>query len=127
MSSPPYITWETHDSLADEAIRLLDEIMRSNGKVKRGVNETTKSVERGSAKLVYIARDVDPPEIVMHLPHLCEEKGIPYLFVPSKKELGKAAGIERPASSVAVVDAGEAVSRLEKIIQMIKEFRLTKK
>ncbi|MHA1665614.1 MAG: 50S ribosomal protein L7Ae [Candidatus Njordarchaeales archaeon] len=127
MSSPPYITWETPDSLADEAIRLLDEIMRSNGKVKRGVNETTKSVERGSAKLVYIARDVNPPEIVMHLPHLCEEKGIPYLFVPSKKELGKAAGIERPASSVAVVDAGEAMSRLERIIQMIKEFRLTKK
>ncbi|MHA1615731.1 MAG: 50S ribosomal protein L7Ae [Candidatus Njordarchaeales archaeon] len=127
MSLPPYVTWETPKELAEEALKLLEEVRKEGGKVRKGVNETTKAVERGQAKLVYIAMDVNPPEIVMHLPPLCEERGVPYLFVPSKAELGKAAGIERPASSAAIVEPGRVAERLQRIIQKIRELRLTKK
>ena len=126
MSLPPYATWNTPEELAKEALKLLEDIRNTGGQIKKGVNETTKAVERGQAKLVYIALDVSPPEIVFHLPPLCDERDIPYLFVPSKEELGKAAGIERPASSAAVVDPGEKSEELNKIIQKIKEARLSK-
>jgi len=127
MSTPPYVTWETPAELAEEALKLIEEVRDSGGKVRKGVNETTKAIERGQAKLVYIAMDVNPPEIVMHLPPLCEERRIPYLFVPSKAELGKAAGIERPASSAAIIDAGEVEGKLQKIIQKIRELKLASK
>jgi large subunit ribosomal protein L7Ae len=92
------------------------ETARETGKIKKGVNETTKAVERGIAKLVVIAEDVDPPEIVMHFQPLCEEKKVSLKKVPSKLELGRAAGLDVVTASVAVVDAGEAKKKLENII-----------
>ena len=59
----------------------------STGKIRRGTNETTKAIERGIAKLVIIAEDVTPPEVVAHLPLLCEEKKIPFIFVPTKEDV----------------------------------------
>ncbi|MEM2220012.1 MAG: ribosomal L7Ae/L30e/S12e/Gadd45 family protein, partial [Candidatus Korarchaeum sp.] len=90
---------------------------------RKGVNETTKAVERGEALFVVIAEDVNPPEIVAHLPLLCEDKGIPYAYVPSKGDLGKAAGLEVSASSIAVVDAGQAKSLLEALKDKVKEIK----
>ncbi|NIO22350.1 MAG: 50S ribosomal protein L7ae, partial [Candidatus Aenigmarchaeota archaeon] len=60
------------------------------------------------AKLVYIAKDVDPPEIVAHLPLLSQEKEVPHVYVPTKQLLGQVCGIEVPSASVAVVEGGEA-------------------
>ena len=101
-------------SKAYEAI----EIAKNTGKIKKGVNETTKIVDRGQAKLVVIAKDVTPKEILMHLPALCEEKKVPLVIVPSKTDLGAAAGIELGTSAVAVVkegDAKELIKELEKV------------
>ncbi len=84
------------------------ETARATGKIRKGVNEATKSVERGEAKLVVAAEDVSPPEIIMHLPILCEEKKIPFAKVNSKLELGRAAGLDVPTAAIAVADAGEA-------------------
>ena len=81
---------------------------RKTGKIEKGINEVTKAVERGTAKLVVVAKDVQPPEIIQHLPLLCKEKNIPCEEVDSKEKLGIAAGIKVPASSVAVIDLGEA-------------------
>ena len=69
-------------------------------------NEVTKAIELGTAKLVVYAADVNPKEIVAHLPVLCKEKGIPCAEVDSKQKLGVAAGILVSAASIAVVDAG---------------------
>lgn len=97
---------------------------RKNGKIKIGVNETTKAVERGVAKLVVIAKDVEPQEIVMHLPLICREKKIAFSFAKSKKELGEKAGIEIATASIAVVDEGEAKKELQdlqkKLLEMAK-------
>ena len=81
---------------------------RKTGKVDKGVNEVTKAVELGVAKLVVYASDVEPKEIVAHLSGLCKEKGIPCHEVDSKQKLGIAVGIGVKASAVAVINSGEA-------------------
>ncbi len=86
---------------------------RKTGKVDKGANETTKAIERGVAKFVVYAADVDPKEIVQHIPVLCKEKGIPCVEVDSKQKLGVAAGIAVACSSVAIVEPGEAQADIE--------------
>ncbi len=89
------------------------ETARETGKIRKGVNEVTKSMERGEAKAVVYADDVSPKEIVLHLPVLGNEKKIPVMTVPTKLELGRAAGIDVGTSAVAIVDAGEAKKDLK--------------
>ncbi|MEM3422580.1 MAG: 50S ribosomal protein L7Ae [Candidatus Bilamarchaeaceae archaeon] len=94
-------------------------VAKESGKVKKGINETTKAVERKTAQMVVIATDITPEEIAIHLPVLCKEKGIPYAFVPSKTELGKAVGIGVPTAAVAVENAGGATEKLQDIIKKL--------
>jgi len=65
--------FEIPKDLVDKVLQAL-EVAKNTGKIKKGTNETTKAIERGKTKLVVIANDVEPKEIVMHLPVLCEEK-----------------------------------------------------
>jgi large subunit ribosomal protein L7Ae len=81
---------------------------RKTGKVEKGTNEVTKAIERGTAKLVVYAADVEPKEIIQHIPALCKEKGIPCQEVDSRQKLGIAVGIQVPCSSIAVIEAGES-------------------
>ena len=81
---------------------------KKTGKIEKGTNEVTKAIERGTAKLVVYAVDVDPKEIIQHLPLLCKEKNILCKEVDNKQKLGIAVGISVAASSVAVIDAGDA-------------------
>ena len=97
------------------------EVAKATGKIKKGSNEVTKSVEKGVAKLVIIAQNVNPPEITMHLPILAKEKGVPYVFVPSKEELGAAAGINVPAASIAIIDEGDGKDILKNLIKNLSE------
>jgi len=78
------------------------------GKVDKGVNEVTKAVERGNAKLVVVASDVDPKELTQHIPILCKEKEIKCVEADSREKLGISVGINRPTAAVAVIEAGEA-------------------
>ena len=91
------------------------EVAKKTGKIKKGTNEVTKAIERGEAKLVAYAKDVNPPEVTMHIPLLCEEKGISCVEVPSKEELGVAAGIGVPKVSVAVTEEGEAAKLVKEV------------
>ena len=86
---------------------------RKTGKIEKGTNEVTKAIERGTAKLVY-AVDVEPKEIVQHLPVLCKEKKIPCAEADNKNKLGLAAGLSVAASSVAIINAGDADKDLAK-------------
>ncbi len=90
---------------------------RKTGKVEKGTNEVTKAIERGTAKLVVYASDVEPKEIVQHLPVLCKEKKILCREVESKQKLGIAAGLPVSASSLAVIESGDA----EKEISALKK------
>ena len=122
MSKPFYVKFEVPPELAEKAYEALRKA-RERGKIKKGTNETTKAVERGLAKLVLIAEDVDPPEVVAHLPLLCEEKKIPYVYVPSKKRLGESAGIEVAAASACIIDPGDAKDLVDEIIKAVEELK----
>ena len=91
------------------------EVAKATGKIKKGSNEVTKALERGQAKLVVVAKDVQPAEIIMHLPLLAKEKGVPCVEVPSKEQLGAAAGLPLGTGAIAIVVEGEA----KKLIQAI--------
>ena len=81
---------------------------KRTGKIEKGTNEVTKAIERGTAKFVVYAGDVEPKEIIQHIPLLCKEKKIPCQEVDSKQKLGIAVGLPVSASSVAVIESGEA-------------------
>jgi len=91
------------------------ELAKKTGKIKKGTNEVTKVVERGIAKLVIVANDTNPKEILMHLPLLCKEKNIPFVVVPSREDLGSAAGLSVPTSSVAIIKEGESKDLIKEL------------
>jgi large subunit ribosomal protein L7Ae len=122
MSRPFYVKFEIPKEVADAAYEAL-QIANNTGSVRKGTNETTKAVERGQAKLVVIAEDVDPPEVVAHLPLLCEEHKIPYIFVPNKRKLGTSAGIDVPAASACISEVGDAVGLIKEISSRIEELK----
>ena len=93
------------------------ELAKKTGKIKKGTNEVTKIIEKSLAKLVVIAKDVKPQEIIMHIPLLCEEKGIPCVEVPKKEELGAAAGLTLATASIAITQEGEAKNMIKQIIE----------
>jgi len=92
-----------------------------SGKIKIGINEVTKTIERNIAKLVIIAEDISPAELIMHVPVICKEKSIPFTYVSTKEELGKIVGISAKASSVAITDEGVAKKEFSALINKIEE------
>ncbi len=119
---PAFVKFQVSKELAEKVYEAV-EIAKDSGKLHRGVNETTKEVERGNAKLVIMAEDVTPEEILMHIPVLCEEKKIPYVSVPSKMELGKASGIEVPTSSLAISEVGDAKNLIADIAKETEDLK----
>jgi large subunit ribosomal protein L7Ae len=122
MSKPFYVKYEVPKELADAAYEAL-QISSKTGSVRKGTNETTKAIERAQAKLVIIAEDVDPPEVVAHLPLLCDERKIPYIFVPTREQIGKALGIDVPAAAACIAKEGEAAGLLKEIVTRIEQIK----
>ncbi len=122
MSKPFYVKYETPKEIIDAAYEAL-QIASKTGVVRKGTNEATKAVERAQAKLVIIAEDVDPPEVIAHLPLLCDERKIPYVFVPSKDKLGTAIGIDVPSASACVIKEGDATGLIKEIITRIEQMK----
>jgi large subunit ribosomal protein L7Ae len=94
---------------------------RKTGKIEKGTNEVTKSIERGTAKLVVYAADVSPKEIIQHLPILCIEKNIPCVEADKKEKLGISVGVGVSCASVCVINPGEAEKDLESFIKQQKK------
>ncbi|MBW3582422.1 MAG: 50S ribosomal protein L7Ae [Euryarchaeota archaeon] len=113
-----FVRFEIPEELAKQTYDVVEKA-KDTGKVSKGTNEVTKQVERGAAKLVVMAEDVTPEEILAHIPLLCEEKGITYSYVPSKSELGQSAGLSVGTAAVAVLDAGASGETLEDLVKKI--------
>ena len=96
------------------------EKLQGKGKIKIGINEVTKAIERGTAKLVLIADDVTPKELIIHLPIIAKEKGIPILNIPTREELGKTSGLNVGTSAIAIIDAGEQKTEIQELAKKIK-------
>jgi len=78
--------------LADTELgtRIMDLVQQAASlkQIKKGANEATKTLNRGISELIIMAADAEPLEILLHLPLLCEDKNVPYVFIGSKSELG---------------------------------------
>ena len=118
MGKSIYVLFDMPKDLYEKTYEIV-EIARDSGKLRKGSNEVTKLIERGQAKFVVMSEDIQPEEILAHIPPLCDEKGIPYSYVPSKQELGSAAGLDVPTASVAVIDAGKARVLIENIAKKL--------
>merc|ERR1712153_105013 len=70
--------------------------------LRKGANEATKALNRGISEFVVMGADTEPLEILLHLPLLCEDKNVPYVFVPVKQALGRACGVSRPVIACSV-------------------------
>lgn len=101
-----YVDVEIPEKLQTKTLDLLKSVVQSEGSLRKGMNETTKAIERGKAQLVVIAGDITPAEIVMHLPAIAAEKKVPYLFINKRTDLGKAAGLSIPCSALAITRLG---------------------
>ncbi|MAF50988.1 MAG: 50S ribosomal protein L7ae [Nanoarchaeota archaeon] len=106
--------YEITKEISEKALEAI-ELARKSGKLKKGTNEVTKAIERSVAKLVVVAQDTQPEEVIMHLPALCEEKNVPCIGVTAKLELGAAAGLSVPCSGVVITEEGEAKDLIKEI------------
>ncbi len=110
---------ELQPEQTEELLRII-EVVKQNGKLKKGTNEVTKAAERASAKVIIVANDVSPAEIVMHIPLICEEKNIACFAGGSKEELGTAAGLSVGTTAVAITDEGNAKDDLKKFLDSVQ-------
>ncbi|GAA5900542.1 RNA binding protein SNU13 [Sporobolomyces salmoneus] len=107
--------------LADSALTnsILDLVQQASHykQLKKGANEATKTLNRGICEFIIMTADTEPIEILLHLPLLCEDKNVPYVFVPSKTALGRACGVSRPviAASITTNEARELRAQIDTI------------
>ena len=120
-----YVKFKVSDDLKKEILRTLESIADTrDSKIRIGMNETTKSIERKNAKLVVMAEDVSPPEILFHVPMICEEKGIAYGYVSKKANLGRAVNISVGTSAIAVERVGSGNEKL--LGELLKKIEASK-
>ena len=122
MAKAYYLKFDTPQDLVSPILEAL-RVAAQTGKVRKGTNEATKAIERGISKLIVIAEDVEPPEVVAHLPLICEEQKAAYAFVPSKQELGKALGIEVTSAAAAILDAGDAQHIIDEVVASMAKIK----
>ncbi|XP_036061593.1 NHP2-like protein 1 [Onychomys torridus] len=90
--------------------------------LRKGANEATKTLNRGISEFIVMAADAEPLEIILHLPLLCEDKNVPYVFVHSKQALGRASGVSRPviACSVTIKEGFQLKQQIQSLQQSIE-------
>ncbi|KAF0990509.1 hypothetical protein HZS_3253, partial [Henneguya salminicola] len=113
--------------LADNqlSIKLMNIVNQAENykQLRKGANEATKCLNRGIAEFIVLAADAEPIEILLHLPLLCEDKNVPYVFVRSKIALGRACGVSRPVIACAIthIDGSQLKSQIEVCQQAIEK------
>jgi large subunit ribosomal protein L7Ae len=114
-----YVKFETPKDVVAKVLEAVT-VANDSGRLRKGANESTKGVESGTAQLLVIAEDVEPEEVVMHLPGLCQEKGVAYCYVPTKKELGAAAGLPVTCAAIAIDKPGNAAEIVKAISDKVR-------
>ena len=113
---------------AELTVTLLDLVQSATSykQLKKGANEATKTLNRGISELIICAGDAEPLEILLHLPLLCEDKNVPYVFVPSKIALGRACGVSRAviAASITTNESSQIKGDIEKLKIQIENLLL---
>jgi U4/U6 small nuclear ribonucleoprotein SNU13 len=116
--------------IADESLSqsLLDLVQQASHyrQLKKGANETTKTLNRGTSEIVILAADTTPLPIILHLPLLCEDKNVPYVYVPSKMALGRATGVSRPviACSITTNEASDLTATIRNLKNQVERLMI---
>jgi large subunit ribosomal protein L7Ae len=120
-----YVKFKVPDALKNELKEVITKIAETrDSKIRKGFNEVTKSIERSLAKLVIMAEDVSPPEILFHIPLLCENKSIPYGYISTKKELGNIVKINVGSAAIAIEKLGtNNENSLDNVIKKLGELK----
>jgi len=120
-----YVKFKVPDAVQKELKEVIMKIAETrDSKIRKGFNEVTKSIERSLAKLVVMAEDVSPPEILFHIPLLCENKSIPYGYISTKKELGNLVRINVGTAAIAIEKLGTNNENvLDNIIKKLEELK----
>nr|QBH73555.1 ribosomal protein l7ae [Essigella californica] len=95
--------------LTTKILNLVQQAMNYK-QLRKGANEATKTLNRGISEFIVCAADAEPLEILLHLPLLCEDKNVPYVFIRSKQALGRACGVSRPVIACSITtDEGSQI------------------
>ena len=115
-----HVRFETPTEVSDKIYEMIQS--NSNGRIKKGSNEVTKTAERGTAQFIVLAEDVNPTELLAHIPLICEEKGIPYGYVPSQEFLANEAGLPNgvKTASIAIMEINKsAQEKYQEVVELI--------
>ncbi|KAL1646313.1 NHP2-like protein 1 [Diplodia intermedia] len=95
---------------------------RCNGQLQRGAKQVLKQVNRGGGELVVLAADCDP-SVIAHLPSVCRDWTVPYVYVASMVALGHACGL-KVATTAAVVTASEGSELTDRIREVTERLMI---
>ena len=105
-----HIAFETPKDIQEQVYELVKAIGKDGrGRIKKGANEVTKAAERGVATMIVMAENVNPGELLAHVPMICKEKGIPFIYVEDQGYLADSAGMTAGTrtATVAVLEVGK--------------------
>ena len=105
-----HIAYETPQDVQEQVYEMVKALGKDGrGSLKKGANEVTKAAERGSAQMVIMAENVNPSELLAHIPMICKEKSIPFIYVEDQAYLAEAAGmpVGTRTAAIAVMDVSK--------------------
>lgn len=120
------VAWPLADAaLTQEILDLLQSATHIR-QSKKGANEVTKALNRGTCEIAILAADTEPLAILLHIPLLCEDKGTPYVYVPSKSLLGRACGVSRSviAASINSNEASELAGQIKALRDKVERLAI---
>jgi U4/U6 small nuclear ribonucleoprotein SNU13 len=90
------------------------------------LRSATKTLNRGTSEIIILAADTAPLAILLHLPLLCEDKNVPYVYVPSKTALGRACGVSRAviACSVTTNEASDLMPQIRELKNKVERLMI---
>ncbi|EGX95647.1 snRNP and snoRNP protein Snu13, putative [Cordyceps militaris CM01] len=121
-----FTAWPLADAaLTQEILDLLQSATHIR-QSKKGANEVTKALNRGTCEIAILAADTEPLAILLHIPLLCEDKGTPYVYVPSKSLLGRACGVSRSviAASINSNEASELAGQIKALRDKVERLAI---
>ncbi|KAI0024150.1 snrnp and snornp protein [Xylariomycetidae sp. FL0641] len=116
--------------MADEALvpEILDLVQQASHyrQLKKGANECTKTLNRGVSEIVVLAGDTTPLAILLHIPLLCEDKNVPYVYIPSKVALGRACNVSRAviAASITTNESSELSNQIRALKDKVERLMI---
>jgi len=98
-----HIVFETPQDVQEQVYEMVKSLGKDGkGRLKKGANEVTKSAERGTAQMIVMAENVNPSELLAHIPMICKEKEIPFIYVEDQAYLAEAAGMSTGTRTAAI-------------------------